>query len=244
MVNEFSALPAQTWPAHTLAAELPDVLVETFVRIGAARAFTRGQVIIAENAHTTEVYLIVAGFVRVINYSASGDQAVIAIRTRGDLVGELAALDGDPRSSTVVAASRVNVRVIDAPLFRSFAVTNPFVIDTISRGVVSKLRSATRSRIDVSTPSVLARVARVLEHLADGYGRTLSTGLLIDIPLSQQDLASLVSASERGVSRAYTVLRGSGAIDVAYRRVIIRDHKLLQQYAGELVTLAALPATD
>jgi len=227
---------AQVWPARSIAAGLPDVLLDTFARIGAARVFTRGQVIIAEQARTSEVYLIVAGFVRVINHSATGDQAMIAIRTSGDLVGELAALDGQPRTSTVIAASRVSVRVIDAPLFRSFAAAHPSVGEAVSRSVVGKLRGATRSRVDASAPSVLARVARVLDHLADSYGRMTAAGLLIDIPLPQRDLASLVGTSEKGVSRAYAVLRAGGAIDVTYRRVVVLDHKVLQRFAGDTTT--------
>jgi CRP-like cAMP-binding protein len=219
------------WPARSLVGQLPDPLRDAFVRLGAVRVFGRGEVLIAEGAHTTEVYLIVIGFVRVLNHTADGDEAVIAIRTRGDLVGELAALDGQPRTSTVIAAGRTTVRVIDAPLFRAFAHEHARVGDAVARSVVAKLRTATRYRVETGRAAVLTRVARVLEHLVDGHGRMTTDGLRIDVPLPQCDVASLVGTSEKGVSRAYEELRRAGAILVAYRHVTVRDLEQLHRFA-------------
>jgi CRP/FNR family cyclic AMP-dependent transcriptional regulator len=233
----------RTWPARSFIADLPAALREEFLRLGGPRQFQRGEVIIGEDAHTTEVYVILNGFVRVLNHTYAGDQAMIAIRTRGDLVGELAALDGKPRTSTVVAASTTLVRVIDAPLLRKYSVDHSPVGDAIARSVVAKLRTATRYRVETGQASVLTRVARVLEHLADGYGSAVSAGVLIDVPLPQRDLASLVGASEKGVYRAYDELRRSGVIEVAYRRVTVRDPALLHRYAAGVPAPGPGPAT-
>ena len=215
-------------------AELFGTLRDDFLRLGSQRLFPRGHVVISESAHTSEVYIVLSGFLRVLNHSYAGDQAMIAIRTRGDLIGELAAMDGKPRTSTVIAASRTLVRVVDAPRFRSFAAQHPVVGDAIARSVVGKLRSATRYRVETGQATVLTRVARVLEHLGDGYGRPVSGGILIDVPLSQRDLASLVGTSEKGVYRAYGELKQAGVIEVAYRRIVIREFAKLHRYADGL----------
>jgi CRP-like cAMP-binding protein len=215
--------------------DLPEDLRAQFLRLGNHRAFARGDVIIAENDRGTEVYVIISGFVRVVNHTATGEQAMIAIRTSGDVVGELAALDGKPRTSTAIAASPTTVRVIDGPTFRAFTGRNPAVADAVARSVVAKLRSATRYRTETGKASVLTRVARVLEHLADSYGRTVSHGVLLDIPLPQQDLASLVATSPKGVARAYKELRDAGAITASYRQVVVLDLDLLQRYAAAAV---------
>lgn len=212
-------------------ADVPVELREPFLDLGSIRRFSRGDVIIIEEANTSEVYILLSGFVRIIKYTASGEQSVLAIRTRGDLVGELAALDGEPRSSTVVAASPATAVRIDALLFRAFTGEHRSVGEAVARSVVGKLRAATRYRGDLGPASVLTRVARVLEHLADGYGRPAKDRLLIDAPLPQRDLASLVGMSEKSVYRAYEQLRRAGAIDVAYRRVTIRNPVLLHRYA-------------
>ncbi len=219
------------WPAHSFMGGLPRELHAPFLRLGTRAAFVRGEVIIVEKAATTAVYLIMSGFARVINNSAGGESAVIAIRTGGDLVGELAALDGRPRTSTVIAASRTTTRMIDGALFRSFAAANPSVGEAVSRSVVGKLRTATRYRADSGPASVFTRVVRVLEHLAGGYGRPVSAGILIDLPLPQCDLASLVGTSEKGVVRAYAYLRKTGVIATSYRKVTVLDLNRLRQLA-------------
>jgi CRP-like cAMP-binding protein len=224
------------WPSRSFVGDLPDELRPEFLRLGAPRSFARGAVIVAENDHATEVYIILGGFVKVLNNTYGGDQAMIAIRTRGDLIGELAALDGKPRTSSVIAAGPTLVRVVDGLTFRSFGTRHPAAADAISRSVVGKLRTATRYRAENGQATVLTRVARVLEHLADGYGEPDTDGLLIDVPLPQHDMASLVGVSERSVYRAYEVLRRIGAIGSGYRRVVVHDLVLLHRYADGAVT--------
>ncbi|MEV6925869.1 Crp/Fnr family transcriptional regulator [Dactylosporangium sp. NPDC051485] len=219
------------WPTRSLVADLPGNVRDHFLRLGTPVAFERGDVLIAEGVTTTEVYVIVGGFVRVLNHSRTGDETMIAIRTRGDLVGELAALDGMPRTSTVIAAGKVIARKVDGLLFRSFTTAHPYVGEAVARSVVSKLRAATRYRVETGAASVLTRVSRVLEHLVDGYGRSVTGGMLLDVPLPQRDLASLAGTSEKGVYRAYDELRRAGVIDVAYRQITVLDNERLLRYA-------------
>lgn len=227
-----SPAPWRGWPTRSLVGEMSDDLREQFLSLGSRRTFARGDVLIAEDDRTTDVFVIISGFVRVVNHTASGERAIMAIRTRGDVVGEFAALDGKPRTSSGIAACRTVVHVVDAPLFRAFAASNPSVGAAVSRSVIAKLRTATRYRVETGQASVLTRVARVLEHLAESYGRRVSRGVLLDIPLPQQDLAALVATSATGVARAYRDLRRAGAIEVAYRQVLVTDLAVLERYTA------------
>jgi len=222
------------WPACSVLAQLSVELRTRFLRLGKLRTYSREEVIIAENATTTEVYVILSGFVRVLNHTSTGNIAVIALRTVGELVGELAAMDGRPRISTVIAASRVVTVMLDAPLFRTFIAENPAAGEIITRSVVSKLRTATRYRVETGRASILTRVARVLDHLGESYGRTVSSGLLIDIPMPQRDLAALVGTSEKSIYRAYALLERQGVIEVNYRRIVILDIERLRRYADDM----------
>jgi CRP-like cAMP-binding protein len=225
---------SREWPARSVLAELPIELRTAFLRLGRLRCYARDEVIIAENATSTNVYVILSGFVRVLNHASSGDVTVIALRTVGELVGELAAMDGRPRASTVIAANRIFAMTIDARLFRSFIADNPMAGEVIMRSVVSKLRTATRYRVETGRASILTRVARVLDHLGEGHGRAVASGLLIDVPLPQRDLAALVGTSEKSISRAYARLEHEGVIEVSYRRIVILDLQLLRQHAHDM----------
>ena len=101
------------WPALSPLTNLPADLRDEFLQLGTPRVYNRGRVLMSEHDETPEVHLVLSGFVRVLNHTFTGDQVMIAIRTRGDLIGELSALDGKPRISTVIAASRTTARLID-----------------------------------------------------------------------------------------------------------------------------------
>lgn len=220
-----------SWPGRTLLGGLPDDVRAAFLRLGAQRRFGRGDVMVVARQRSTEVYVIVSGCVRVVTESAAGQQSVLAIRTHGDLVGELAAMDGAPRIATVIAARPVVARVIDGRRFRQFAAESPVFRQALERSVLEKFRAATLLRGDTGPVTVLTKVSRVLEHLADRYGRPVTGGVLVDIPLAQHDLASLVASSPKGVGRAYRELRRAGGISVAYRRVTVRDPEVVRRFA-------------
>jgi CRP-like cAMP-binding protein len=211
--------------------QLPEEVQAALLRLGVRRRFRRGGVIIRENHRSTDVFVILSGVVRVVNHTLTGAQAVIAIRAAGDLVGEFAALDGGPRTSTVIAARPTEVLAISGPGFRRFVAENPVFGRAVERSVVAKLRTATRLRVEIGQAPIVTRVARVIEHLADLYGQPVRGGVLLDIPLPQRDLASLVAASERGVGRAYQELRSVGAITVYHSKDLVRDRALVHHNA-------------
>ncbi|MBB5868698.1 CRP-like cAMP-binding protein [Allocatelliglobosispora scoriae] len=219
------------WPADSFLAELAPDDLEALIAAGTTRVYDRQAVLIAEGATDTEAHLLLTGCVRVEGHTSAGSSTLLAIRIGGDIVGELAALHGNPRSTTVVAVTRTSVRVIDGLRFREIVNARPAIAAAIQRTVSTKLLAATRYRIDVGSSSVLARVARVLLHLGEVYGRTTSPGTLIDLPLSQRDLSSLVGAAEPSVYRAITDLRRMGALTTGYRRIVITDHARLHKTA-------------
>jgi CRP/FNR family transcriptional regulator, cyclic AMP receptor protein len=219
------------WPGRTLLGELPDEIRAEFLRLGTLRRFARGQVILVAQARSTEVYVILRGSVRVVTETVAGEQAVLAMRTQGELVGEFAAMDGEPRIATVIAAGTVVARVIDGRRFREFTDAHPDFRQALERSVLAKLRAGVRLRAGTGQVTVLTKVSRAIEHLAELYGRPITNGVLVDIPLPQRDLASLVGTSPKGVGRAYHVLRNAGGIDVDYRRVIVRDANVVRRFA-------------
>jgi CRP-like cAMP-binding protein len=115
---------------------------------------------------------------------ADGGLALLSILGRGDLIGELAALDGQPRSATVTAASTVGTRALTRANFEEFPLNHPDAAAAVSRSVGAKPRWATQRRIDFSGRTVKVRVARVL-----------------------LELAALVGAAEPTVHKALTDLR-------------------------------------
>ncbi|GAA2641343.1 Crp/Fnr family transcriptional regulator [Dactylosporangium fulvum] len=211
------------WPQAGLLGELRDDDRAAFLALGTVRRHVRGTTLIHEGAGGTDVHLLLKGCVKVLGDTSTGHTTLLAVRVPGDVVGELAALDGRPRSATVVAAVDTVTRVIDAGTLTAFITARPSVNAVLQRSITTKLRQATRFRVDLGGAPVLIRLARVLYQLSLGYGRAHPDGLLVDVPLSQPEIAALAGASEPSVQRALAELRRTAVVRTGYRRIVVRD---------------------
>lgn len=200
---------------------------------GATKSFLPGEHLVQEGDQRNEVYLLTGGFAKIFGNSYDGREVLLSIRTAGDLIGELAALDGEPRSATVTAATPMETRWYTAETFHALLQRHPALAQAVQRYVARKFRMATRHRIDVGGASVRVRLARVLDRLGRSHGRATPAGVRIEVPLSQVELAALVGAAEPSVHRALTGLRQRGIVVTGYKHTLISDPAALAAEAGE-----------
>ncbi|MFJ4846342.1 MULTISPECIES: Crp/Fnr family transcriptional regulator [unclassified Streptomyces] len=205
---------------------------DALLRLGSFRRYAPSEALMVEGGLDSTVALLLDGCVKVTVGAEEGSTVLLAIRAPGDVVGELAALDGRPRSATVVAARGTSARVIGGAAFRAFLRERPDAAGEMQRSVVAKLRDAIRYRIDTVGGPVPVRLARTLDTLVRAYGRPTAQGLRIDVPLSNADLAALAGVSPASVQRALRALRTSGAVTTEYRSVVVRDVTLLRAAAA------------
>lgn len=219
------------WPHGTLLWTCQPDERAALLALGTRRHFSPGETVIHEGDTTTEVTLLIDGCTKVLGDTADGQRVLLAIRVAGDLVGELAALDDRPRSATVTAVTPVTGRVIAQRAFLRLLDERPELARLVHRSVADKLRMATRHRVDVGRTAPVLRLARLLAQLAAAHGRPTSRGVLIDVPISQTELAALVGTSEPSVQRALKHLREGGAVHTGYRQLTVVDRDLMLSLA-------------
>lgn len=201
------------------------------ISAGSQQYFQPGQHLMREGERSTGVYLLLSGCAKVTGNTIDGKLVTIDIRVAGDLVGEFATLDDGPRSSTVTAATSLAVRFISQPEFRRLLDAHPTVARAISQSMTAKLRSSTSRWLDTSIGSAEVRLARLLIDLSDRHGIPSPEGLLINVPLSQGEIADLIGVSQPSVQRAFAYLRHRAAVRTRYRRQLIADQELLRRIA-------------
>ncbi|MFB8395097.1 Crp/Fnr family transcriptional regulator [Streptomyces yangpuensis] len=206
---------------------------ETLIGLGRVVTYGVGETLIREGGPETTALLITAGCVKVFGGAEDGATVLLALRVHGEIVGEISALDGQPRSATVVAVRPTATRVLTSAAFRSFLRESPTAAEVVQRSVAGKLRGATRHRINSSSGTATVRLARTLDNLVRSYARAVPEGLRIDVPLSHADLAALAGISDASVQRALRSLRAAGAVATKYRGVIVRDPGILRAIAGQ-----------
>jgi CRP/FNR family transcriptional regulator, cyclic AMP receptor protein len=191
-----------------------------------------GSILVGQGEGTDYTLLILSGYVKVT--SGSSDR-VVAVTGPGETVGEMAALDGEPRSASASALSDVEALYLPASAWLEFLYSHPRVMHALLQAQNSKLRAETRKRIETSDLDVVRRLASSLVELEAMIGEQTADG--IAIIMSQRDLAGYVNASRESVAKVFHLLRKEGMVATKRQKVIITDLAGLRQVAdGERIT--------
>lgn len=186
------------------------------------RTFGPGTVICHQGDETRNVLVVSRGRVRVSRFALNGDETLLAVRGAGDIIGEVAAIDGRGRSATLTAVDDVEGILITADAFIRLCERHPRVVWAVLRVVVSRARAAGDQQ-DLRTGPSLQRVAGVLLGLAH---RDVSD-MIATVPLSQRELAAIAGISRETLVRALKTLREAGIIATRRSHVeILREDEL------------------
>jgi CRP/FNR family transcriptional regulator, cyclic AMP receptor protein len=200
--------------------------------IGRPHRFRAGATLMHEGLAGDQVMVILSGRVKVTSVTKQGRDTVLGLRESGDLVGELAAIDRQPRSGTVTAVDPVEALAIPGDAFRSFVEEHPRVAMALLSAVSRRFRDADRKRIEFSASDALGRVAARLVELCDRYGEPEDGEIVVEVPLSQEEIAGWCGCSREAVAKALQTMRDLGWIASDRRRVRVLDAAALRERAA------------
>ncbi|MCX2734014.1 Crp/Fnr family transcriptional regulator [Saccharopolyspora sp. NFXS83] len=215
---------SERWSAEAVAA---------FRSVSRRRRWRASAVLFSVGDESDHVLLIRSGRVKVWSMSVRGTEAMLAIRGPGSMIGDFAAVDGEPRGATVTALEQVEADVVSGGDFRRFLHEHPDAMFELLTRVVARLRESDRHRVEFASSGVAERLARLLLELAREHGIPDGAGRrAIAIPLSQAELASATSASREAVARALRELRECGAVSTQRRQIVVLRGDVLAEYAA------------
>jgi CRP/FNR family transcriptional regulator, cyclic AMP receptor protein len=199
---------------------------------GVVRRYPRGTALFHERQAPDRVVVILAGCVKLSSTSEEGREIILAIRGPGDLLGELSAIDDEPRSATAITLEPVEALVVPASDFIRYLEENPRVALLIMRMLSRRLRDADRKRVEFAARDSLSRVATRLMELSERFGDRVGEGLRIDLPITQDELAGWTGCSRDSVVKALQAMRGLGWIETGRRRITVLDLDALRRRAA------------
>ncbi len=215
------------WPRGSLLAALAEPTVRALLRLGSEQRLPAGGVLIREGAAESHVVVIRRGVAKV-----SAGQSLISIRTAGDLVGEMAALDGSPRCATITMCGPGSVVMIPQDRFTPFLARHPDAAVALVAMVSERLRSSNRRQTAFTVYPIKVRVARIITELAEQHGQPLGqTALEIGVRITQPELAALCGAAEGSVHKALREMRDARLVTTRYGRITIWDLERLRTVA-------------
>ncbi len=170
-----------------------------------------GQQVITRNAPDRDVYLVIAGKVHVVAFSASGKQITYREMGAGDHFGELAAIDGRARSADVIALEDSLLGIMSPATFNELLATHEALRERMLRGLVAFVREMTDRVFELSTLGVRNRVHAELLRLARNAG-VVGNVARICPPPRHSDIASRISTYREQVTRELSLLTAQGIL--------------------------------
>jgi CRP/FNR family transcriptional regulator, cyclic AMP receptor protein len=211
---------------------LPAGDAEALRALGGERRYRAGAVLFHHGDEPGSVLLLLEGRVKLVLTGPQGKEVILGFSSPGELVGEVSAIDGAPRSASAEAVDAVRALVVTRAAFQRFVETHPAAALSLLQNLARRLRLADAQRLEFAAYDVVGRVARRLLDLCDRHGESVEGGVLITLPLSQDELAAWSASSREAVSKALHLLRQLGWLETHRRRILVRDLDALREYAG------------
>jgi CRP-like cAMP-binding protein len=197
------------------------------------RTLKKGEVLFRKGDEGTTLYIVRSGSIRIVLPSSTGDEVSPAILTAQDFFGEMALLDGMPRSADAVAMEPSELYALKREDFMSFLKDNEEAIKAIFSFLSMRLRKTDDLLEDVCFLTISTRLARRLVDIAEHYGQADENSdiIHINLRLTQKDLASMVGVTRESINKEMRILREKELISTKESGIQILDMERLKRRA-------------
>jgi CRP-like cAMP-binding protein len=188
------------------------------------RRFRRGEVIFHLGDPGDALFIVMSGAIKIMLPSDSGDEAILATLHAGDVFGELALLDGAPRSATASALEPSETLILPRAQFRELLATEPAIRDALLAALAGELRRLTNHVEELHFLDITGRLASRLARLATESGKKLSDGSIrLGSPLTQGDLAAMIGCTRQSVNKLLGMFTDDGLIRLERESIVVLD---------------------
>jgi CRP-like cAMP-binding protein len=187
--------------ATPIFASLSTAELTGLAKLAVERRVRRDAAVVRRGDADSSLMILVAGRLRAGSMSAEGREVTLGVMQAGDVVGEIALLDGQPRSLDVTAMTDSTLLVVKRRDFLPFLSARPELMLRLMGLLCDRLRRASKAFEDVALAPLSARLARLLLDLADEHGAPCSSGIRIRLRLSQRDMSAQVAATRERVNK-------------------------------------------
>jgi CRP-like cAMP-binding protein len=208
------------------------------LRLGACarrRTYRKGEYIFHQGDSGDAVFVLTDGRVKVIFASADGDEMILATLQPPDIFGELALIDGGPRSASIQALEPTGVLTLTRATLLDLMARQPGVTDLILRSLGRLVRRMIAQASDLVFMDLHGRVAKLLLHLIGDPAGQPGEHLSLDLRMTQSDLAAMVGGSRQSVNHILHEFERRGYLALEGQRLIVKDLKALRRRAGSSV---------
>lgn len=199
---------------------------QKLLNLGARKHYLKDETICSLGRRNDEIYILVAGRVKIYELTAEGKEVILWFCTAGELFGIADAL-----TANEIGTRRINAKScgytellsVNYQDFLRFVKEHPRVSLPLLQLLSFRLREISEVLSDVTSVDVASRVLKLLNRLGDRYGRKVENGIFLELPVTHQEMADMIGASRQTVTTVLGDLRRRGIIQMEHRTLFIRD---------------------
>jgi len=213
---------------HFLLHHLPVETLETLSRYARLQKFAKGDVIVQKGAAGSGMMAVVDGRVKISTVSPEGKEVILDFINPGEVFGEIALLDSRERTADAIAMEACQVMVLERRDFLPFLERHPHTCIKLLSVLCGRLRHTNQLIEDSLFLNVEARFAKRLLGFARQYGESRPEGILIQLKLSQQEIAALIGVTRESVNKQLSAWQELGWVKVGRGSILVTDIEALE----------------
>ena len=217
------ALAVDSLRRCALFAHVDDPGLTTLAGLMRPRRFRRNEVIFHQDDIGDSLHIVVEGGVKIVLPSQEGDEAIIASLKPGDFFGELALLDGAPRSTTATALEATETLALPRDQFLRLLPEDPRLVTALLRALAGELRRLTGHVEELHFLDLSGRLTMRLVRLARDTDPAATGRVELNWPFTQSDLAAMIGGTRQSVNKLLSGLVEDGLLEIDRETLVIRD---------------------
>ena len=207
-------------------------LIARLAGLSRVKRLAKGAILFQQGDEGDALYGVIAGLIRISVANAAGREITLGLMEPGDMFGEIALLDGLPRTAGAQAAEGSVILAIDRAHFFELLEAEPRLARHVIELLCERLRQSTDRFSEHTLLRLDARMARKLQSLAAGHGRDVRGGTRIALKLSQSELAQMLGASREAVNKLLQRWSRAGILRHERGTIVVTAPKQLDEIAA------------
>lgn len=220
---------------HEFFASMDDAALEQLIGLTQTKLYKARSTIFNQGDEGDSLYVVLSGAVKISTTSTSGKETVLCFLGPGEVLGEIAVLDGDTRTASASVIEEARLMVLHQAAFLGFLESHPKVALHIIRVLCQRLRKTDTFVEEMTTLQAGPRLARALLRLADQYGKPEPAGgIILDIKLSQANLGAHAGLMRENVNRQLKLWEDEGLLEGKSGVIFLRNPDALEEIAESI----------
>ena len=212
----------------SIFASLGDAELEILLQSTTTKTLKPKEVLCRKGDPGHQLYGILSGSLKVTTTGMDGKDVMFGLMGAGEVIGEIAVLDGEERSATVTAVEKTELLTLHRRELIPFLETNPRAAIGLAGVLAARVRQLSDRAEDRQTMPLRGRIAKRLLSLSEQYGKHPVVGGPVEVRMPQQDLADLVGTTRESVNKQLRAWEEEGIVELGRGRVVIKQPESLE----------------